>query len=266
MMGELMLLPPVARRSGRRRIGVAVSAALHGAAVLLVIAASSAQLTPAPPRPAPTTRLTWTPPPRPVTVMPATVAATPIMYAGTPPAGRKPAAATSAAAPAPPPTGSASEWRDYLPRALAAQAKGVQAPAYTVQNLTPELISMLTSRGLAVLVVGRPPFRDAEQIEWHNGHTTGRAPLPAGWGQNVARRGLPLSDSWVTGVAIAAGDAVYLVPRPALDIGILAAQMRAADARHVPLDALACTRGRLVVESDDAVAFVIDTVDDEVKK
>lgn len=255
MIGELMLLPPVARRSGRRRIGVAMSAGLHGLAVLLVVAASSVRSAPTDSLPMPPTHLTWTPPPPPVTVMPVMIVPKPITFAGTPPASSK---ASAAAAPAT--TGTTPEWREYLPRALAAQAQGVRAPAYIIDNLTPNLISMLTTRGLAVLVVGQPPFRGAEQVLWRDDHATGTAALPEAWGQDVARRGLPLPATWLTGVTIAPGDQVYLVPRPALDVGILAAQMRAADAHGVPLEALACTRGHVVVEPDDTVAFLVDTV------
>lgn len=263
MKGEMELLPPVTRRSGHRLRGLGVSAGVHF--VILVLLGLPSR-TPVPPQvPAEDgPEVVWiAPPPEPERQQPPpqvlAKAAEPTRYEAAQAVGDKERAKNADDQGR---NADGSSWRNFLPRALAMQTEGVRAPAYVITNLDATLVANLTSRGLALLVAGQPPFRDdPRQVLWAAGGPVGLTALPPSWAQESSRRGLPLPRSWIDGVALAPAVGVYLVPRAALDAAILAAQLEAAERRGVPLQGLARTYGRVVPDHDGALAYMIDRVD-----
>jgi hypothetical protein len=157
--------------------------------------------------------------------------------------------------------GPARDWHDLLPQALALQAKGLAAPSFVVNNLDKDVVTLLVVRHLAILVAGCPPFdHDARQILWRDATATDGGALAAGWTERVARRAIVLPHALVDGISLTGNERVYLLISTDLDAAILAAQLAVADQRHVGLQALARTSGRIVLALG-GVEFHIDDVD-----
>jgi hypothetical protein len=260
MQGRLELLPPVAPRQGHRPRALLASSALHLLIAAMILGVGDDPPPPNHPAPNPE-KLVWTPPPVMPVVTPAIPKGKPIEYAAAPSssAGKSPGTRQTASEGS---TNEESKWRDFLSRAAALQAEGISAPAYVIDNLSPALIATLTERGLAILVAGRPPFRnDAQQVMWKGNTPTQVVALSQSWSRDVARRGIPLPRSWVAGLTLGPSVDVYLIPRAPLDLAILASQLEAAEGRGVPLAAVRRTHGRLVTEHDDVLAYRVGGLD-----
>lgn len=245
---SLTLLLPASPQRRRRTAGVVASVIGH-TMVLLMLGVVRLPSRPVPARPpVPPTPIVWmapAPPPAPPVERPAPpVAAKPITYAAAPP-GTKPG----------------RDWRELLPRALALQTEGLNAPSFVIENLDVALVGTLATRGLAVIVAGRPPFVDARQVRWTATGPTDAGALPPAWTQRVARRAIILPRDWVRTLTLAPGEQVYLLISTDLDAAILAAQLAAAEQRGVALGALLRTRGRLLPTADGILGFHIDAVD-----
>jgi hypothetical protein len=259
MQGNLELLPPVVPRQGHRRHGLLASGVVHIFVALIIFGGGGAS---SPTEDEPTTppdKMVWTAPPSmPAMVVPPPEKPKPVAYAAAPVSGKKAEVESDSAGS----SDNGSKWRDFLSRAVSLQEEGVSAPTYVIDNLSPALIATLTERGIAILVAGRPPFRDhPQQVVWRGTGAAELVALSQAWSRDVARRGVPLPRGWVTGIALAPAADVYLIPRAPLDLAILASQMEAAEARGIRLDAVRRTRGRLIIERDDVVAYRVETVD-----
>jgi hypothetical protein len=255
--GPLALLLPTSSRWGRRGLGLVTSVVAHATfALILVTVVRAPSRRPVRPPPPVDKKMVWVTPvaaPPPVQVdRPVLKVAAPVMKASKPieyaaaPAGLKPS----------------RDWKELLPRALALQAQGLNAPSFVIENLDVSLVATLAARGLAMIVAGRPPFdHDARQVHWTEAGPTDVGALPAAWTQHVARRAIVLPRAWVTTVMLAPEEQVYVLITTDLDAAILAAQLAAAEQRGVALSALVRTHGRLLPTADGILAFHIDAVD-----
>lgn len=247
-----MFSEPVPSLRNRRAVGIVGSALFHTLVGALVMFRAPAERQPEPVPASPRSRVVWVSPVEPTPK--ATVRPRPERRAETP---RAPIdyAAASAGAKQP-------GWREQLPRALALQSEGVDAPSFVIENLDRELVSVLTSRRLALVVAGRPPFdRGARQVRWTAQGSGDLQPLPASWTRQVARRAIVLPRPWIERLQLAPGEEVYMLITTDLDAAILAAQLAAAEERGLPLKALLRTRGRLVESEDGGISFRVDAVD-----
>lgn len=250
----LALLLPASPRRGRRALGVLASVVGHTMLLLIlgVVRLPSTTSAPTVTTPAEQTPMVWVAP-----VPPFTPPVKPAMTKPVPPAAAKPI--TYAAAVTSPQPG--RDWRELLPRALALQAEGLNAPSFVIENLDVALVATLATRGLAVIVAGRPPFAGARQVRWTGTGPRDVGALPAAWTQRVARRAIILPPEWVRTLALTPGEQVYLLISTDLDAAILASQLAAAEQRGVALGALVRTRGRLLPTGDGILSFHIDAVD-----
>lgn len=250
----LTLLLPVSPQRGRRALGVLAAVAGHAMLLMVLGAVRSPSASAVPP-----VRATNETKP---TVWVAPMAPPPPPQA---PAIQKPvspsAAKLIAYAAGPRSMQPGRDWRQLLPRALMLQAEGLNAPSFVIENLDIALVATLATRGLAIIVAGRPPFADAREVRWTPAGPSDIAALPAAWTQRVARRAIILPPEWVRTLALAPGEQVYLLISTDLDAAILAAQLAAAERRGVALSALARTRGRLLPTTDGILVFYVDTVD-----
>jgi hypothetical protein len=239
-------------RRRRRSIGLAASLGGHAVLLLLILMLGRSSAPQPSPRVTPSAqKLVWVapvtavPPVTPVSATPSTPKSKPVTYAAAP------ASITPA-----------RDWREMLPRALALQADGINAPSFVIDNLDPVIITTLVGRRLALLVAGRPPFdRDARQVLWAGARATESVPLPTGWTERVARRVVVLPREWMRGISLAGDEQVYLMISTDLDAAILAAQLAAADQRGVALKTLTRTHGRLLPAPDGLLDFRIDSVE-----
>lgn len=255
MMPELTLLLPASPPWGRRWTRAVAATVVHGIVLLLLFAPITFGWRSAdrPPAPEPEKRVVWVqtavppvPPPQPAPQEQVTVAPKPIAYAAAP-IDRSLAVAT---------------WREQLPRALALQAQGINAPSFVVENLDIGVITTLMSRNLVMLVAGRPPFDQRSRwIRTSGGGFVDAGAPPDGWAGRVARRTVVVPRSWVGDIPLSGDDEVYMFLTTNLDVAILAAQLAVAEERGVTLQALARTHGRLMTTVDGVMAFQIDTVD-----
>jgi len=250
----LALMLPVAPQRGRRALGVLASVVGHTALLLILGIVRLPSTTTAPPV-TPTTDkkpMVWVAP-----VPPPTPPVEPAVTKPVPPVAAKPIAYAAAPTNVQP----GRDWRELLPRALALQAEGLNAPSFVIENLDIALVATLATRGLAVIVAGRPPFAGARQVRWTGAGPGEVGALPAAWTQRVARRAIILPAEWVRALSLTPGEQVYLLISTDLDAAILASQLAAAEQRGVALDALVRTRGRLVPTSDGILTFHIHAVD-----
>lgn len=246
---DLTLTLPASREGGRRTFGLVASAAAHAGFVLILVASvRSATHMPQQQPPSASQNLVWVTPVTlapPIPTLEAPKATKPIDYAAAP-AGLAPA----------------RDWRELLPLALALQAQGINAPSFVIDNLDPQVVTMLVARHLAILVAGTPPFdRDARQVHWTEAGAIDVGLLAAGWTERVARRVIVLPRAWVSAVTLTADEQVFLLITTDLDAAILAAQIAVAEQRGVALPALARTHGRIVAAPQGLVEFKIDVAE-----
>ncbi len=246
------LVLPASPRGRRRSFGLAASLGAHAVLLLLILLLGRPSAPPVLPRVTPSAeKLVW------VTPVPAVPPVTPA-----PPTPPTPKTKPVTYAAAPTSITPARDWREMLPRALALQADGINAPSFVIDNLDPVIITTLVGRHLALLVAGRPPFdRDARQVLWAGANPTETAPLPSGWTQRVARRVVVLPREWTRGISLAADEQVYLMITTDLDAAILAAQLAVAEQRGLALKTLTRTHGRLLPAADGLLDFRIDSVE-----